>query len=214
MRKEAGVVVIKVGGSLLDWPELPGRLVAFLARCRDEAPVEDAKFLLVAGGGPAADLVRTLDRIHGLGDVRAHWLAVRAMDLCAEILTALLPGAAVVCRPEMLESVWNLGAVPVLAPSRFLEEIDACGPDRLAESWLVTSDSIAARIAVILGGRRLILLKSKGLPPDADREDAARLGLVDPMFPAVARELELVELVCLRDDPPTRQLLSEPRQDP
>src|SRR5271165_5143987 len=95
-KTEGPPVVIKVGGSLLDWPELPGRLAAFLARCRDEDPAGGGTFLLMAGGGPAADLIRTMDRIHGLGDARAHWLAIRAMDLTAQLLSALLPGATVV----------------------------------------------------------------------------------------------------------------------
>jgi aspartokinase-like uncharacterized kinase len=200
MTKTTGAVVIKVGGSLLDWSELPGRLAAFLDRCRAEDPTEAGRFLLMAGGGPAADLIRNSDQIHGLGDTRAHWLAIRAMDLTAALLAALLPGAMVVSRPEVLRSVWNLDRIPVLAPSRMLEEIDACGPEPLPEGWHVTSDSIAAQIAVHLRARRLILLKSRGAPEGTSREDAARLGLVDAWFPAVARELEVVDLVCLRDD--------------
>ena len=124
-----------------------------------------------------------MDRIHGLGDAQAHWLAIRALDLTALLLASLLPGSTVVSRPEVLRSIWNLGEIPILAPRRMLEEIDNRGPDRLPESWHVTSDSIAARIAIHLQARRLILLKSKGVPEGTDREDAARLGLVDPMFP-------------------------------
>ena len=48
--------------------------------------------VLIAGGGPAADVVRVLDRIHGLGDETAHRLALHAMDLTAIILAELLPG--------------------------------------------------------------------------------------------------------------------------
>ena len=66
-------------------------------------------------------------------------------------------------------------------------------------SWDVTSDSIAARIAAGLHASRLVLLKSASLPPGADRAEAARLGLVDPVFPSVARELKIVEYVCLRE---------------
>ncbi len=52
--------------------------------------------LLIAGGGPAADLVRALDRIHGLGDQTAHRLALHAMDLTANILAELLPSTVAV----------------------------------------------------------------------------------------------------------------------
>jgi hypothetical protein len=63
----------------------------------------------------------------------------------------------------------------------------------------VTSDSIAARLAVRLGAQELLLLKSAPLPPGADRAEAARLGLVDPAFPAVARPLRSVRYQHLRD---------------
>lgn len=202
------IVVIKVGGSLLDWPELPGRLVAFLDRLRDQDQPQARRFLLIAGGGPAADLIRSMDRAYGLGDERAHWLAIRAMDFTAELLAELLPGAQVVSRPGELYSTWNLGKLPILAPLRLLEEIDASGPDPLPASWDVTSDSISARIAVHLQSRRLIVLKSRSVPPGTSLADAARLGVVDPMFPAVARELEVVEMVCLRENDPTMQALA------
>ena len=95
---------------------------------------------------------------------------------------------------------------------RLLEEVDDRGPDPLAASWEVTSDSIAARIAVLLGARRLILLKSVGLAADISRAEAARLGLVDAMFPQIARQLEVVELVCLRDAEPQRRSLTADRE--
>lgn len=191
-------MVIKVGGSLLDWPELGDRLAALVARLRGEDSAGAGKVLLLAGGGAVADFVREMDRIHWLGDARAHWLAIRALDFNAELLASLLPGARMVHRPEELESIWNLGLIPILAPRRMLEEIDARGPNPLPASWEITSDSIAARIALYLGARRLILVKSALVPEETTREAAARLGLVDPMFPVIARELESVEIVSPR----------------
>ena len=67
-------------------------------------------------------------------------------------------------------------------------------------SWDTTSDSIAARIALHLAADRLILLKSAQLPAGTVRHEAARLGLVDPIFPTAARSLVLVEYVNLRED--------------
>lgn len=122
--------------------------------------------------GLAAELFATsLDVFLTLGDL----LAISSLDLTTELLAALLPGFAVVHRTEDLWACRNLGQVPILAPGRFLEEFDDRGPDPLAASWDVTSDSIAARIAVLLGARRLILLKSVGLSADIDRGGAARL---------------------------------------
>jgi len=204
----SGLVVIKVGGSLLDWPELPGRLAAFLDNRRGRAARLREQAVLIAGGGPFADLIRTMDHTHDLGDQIAHRLAIRSLDVTAELLAGLLPGSAVVHRPEDLRTCRDSGQVPILAPGRFLEELDDRGPDPLPASWDVTSDSIAARIAGLLGARHLILLKSAGLSAEIDRGQAARLGLVDAMFPRIAAALEVVELVCLRDREPLARVLT------
>ena len=124
------------------------------------------------------------------------------------MLAALLPGSAVVHRADELLGFRRLKQIPILAPRRFLEENDDRGPDPLAASWDVTSDSIAARIAVLLGARRLILLKSARLSSEIDRGEAARLGLVDALFPQIAGPLDVVELVCLREPEPRLRLLT------
>ncbi len=204
----SGLVAIKVGGSLLDWPELPGRLAAFLDNQRGRAACLRAQAVLVAGGGPFADLIRTMDRTHDLGDQQAHRLAIRSLDVTAELLAALLPGSAVVPRLEDLGTCRNSGRVPILAPGRILEDVDDRGPDPLPASWDVTSDSIAARLAVLLGAGRLILHKCVGLAADIDRGEAARRGLVDAMVPRIASALEVVELVGLRDREPRARLLT------
>jgi aspartokinase-like uncharacterized kinase len=180
------LAVIKVGGSLFDWPELPERLTEFLNTRRGIS--DDERAVLLAGGGRAADLVRLLDRVHGLGDERAHRLALHALDLTAFLLAALVPGNfAVVDRTEALAEAWNDGWIPVLAPRLILSELDRSGHDPLPACWEVTSDAIAARIAVYLQADCLVLLKSAPLPFGTTCQGAVRLGLVDPMLPRVAR---------------------------
>jgi len=187
-------VVIKVGGSLFDWPGLPGCLSAYLEGRRDGGE----RLLLLAGGGRAADLVRDLDRTFGLGDLLAHRLALRSLDLTAHVLAGLLRGLDVVEELPASDDVRNRGRIPVFAPRRWLDEVEVRSPDALPPSWDVTSDAIAARLAVVLGAEELVLLKSAPLPPGIDRREAARLGLVDPVFPAVARTLLRVVYVNLR----------------
>ena len=206
----SSVADVKVGGSLLDWLELPTRLEAFLGeqRCR----VEGGNTLLIAGGGPAADLVRQLDRNHRLGDETAHRLAIRAMDLSAVILSALLPGSITVDRLEALPAVWNAGRVPILMAGPILEEIERPGVIPLPRCWDTTSDSIAARIAVHLRADSLILLKSASLPPGATRQEAADLERVDALFPDVSLAIPRVEYLNLRE--PSAGLVTLPSQRP
>ena len=193
------LAVIKVGGSLLDWPEFPGRLVAYLEMRRNTNAAEDA--VLIAGGGRAADWIRSLDQVHGLGDVAADRLAVQVLDLTAACLAELLPGSLMVDRLEMLGSARRSRSITILSPRPALAEIELCGTNPLRASWDVTSDAIAARIAVHLKARSLVLLKSAPLPGTFTQHDAARLGLVDPTFPSVACPISQVEYVNLRSEP-------------
>src|SRR4051812_35818845 len=85
-----GWIVMKVGGSLFDLPDLRERLHFVLAA------FNDANVLLVPGGGAAADTVRALERVHRLGEEAAHWLAIRTMSLHAHFLGELLLDARIV----------------------------------------------------------------------------------------------------------------------
>lgn len=201
MRHSGRPIVLKVGGSLLGWPDLPGRLRMYLRTLEGRAPV------LVVGGGGAADFVRELDSVHGIGDKRSHALALRALDLTAHALAAVVDGLEVVDRPEGLAASQARGAIPVLSPLTLLDELDRGSADALPECWDVTTDSIAARAAVRLGADELRLLKSTGLGGVVRRYDAVAAGLVDPFFPTAARVIGHVLVVNLRGEPPTTEEL-------
>jgi aspartokinase-like uncharacterized kinase len=181
------VIVAKVGGSLYDLPDLAARLRRFLdAR-------GDPDWLLVPGGGAAADAVRALDRAHRLGDERAHWLALRACSLNAHFLHLLLPRTRVVSEPR------GHRGPGVLDPLAFAAA-DEGRPGCLPHRWDATSDSVAARVAIVASAR-LVLLKSITVPPAMTWEDAAAAGHVDAVLPRLVREAGLaVEAVNLRGD--------------
>src|SRR4051812_19591701 len=101
MNADAGIVVVKVGGSLYDLPDLGPRLAAWLGTLPE--PV-----LLVPGGGAMANVVRDLDRCHGLGEAISHELALRSLTLNAWFLAALLRRTAVGNVP-----VWNPWVSPL-----------------------------------------------------------------------------------------------------
>jgi aspartokinase-like uncharacterized kinase len=186
-------VVVKVGGSLLSWKGLRGRLGEWLA----SSDSRGRRLVLIAGGGPVVDALRLLDQTHALGEETSHRLALRAMDVTAHALAALLDRTRVIEHVEEAADAWDEGIRPILAPRRFLETVDEQGVDPLPLSWATTSDSIAARVAAHLGAG-LVLLKS-GPTAARTREDAAVEGHVDPVFPTACAGLAWVESVNLRD---------------
>jgi aspartokinase-like uncharacterized kinase len=177
------VIVVKVGGSLFDHPGLGPGLSRWLADRGRPA-------LLVPGGGPAADAVRDWDRVHGLGDAASHWLAIRSLSLTAALLHRLLPGSVIVDSPRAAIEA-GLG---ILDPFAFCR-----ADDTLPHSWDVTSDSIAARAAVIGDASRLVLLKSIDILPGIDWPTVVANKWVDAYFPrAVVRAAFPIEFVNFR----------------
>lgn len=177
----AAPVVIKVGGSLFDMLDLGQRLTQWLGQ------LGSCPLLLIPGGGPTTDVIRQLDRVHQLGEERAHWLALRALTLNAHFLAGLVPGAAVARQLEECPDFWRRSVVPVLDAYAFLRADDG-QPGCLPHCWEVTSDSVAARVACVAGARRLVLLKSASL----------QRGIVDGYFADVAGPRLDVEVVNLR----------------
>jgi aspartokinase-like uncharacterized kinase len=169
------VIVVKVGGSLYDLPDLGPRLRAFLAELGDPA------WLVVPGGGPAAEAVRAFDHAHNLGPERSHWLALRACSLNAHLLGELLPGAELIADPQACRGP---SVLDVYAFARGDEGRPGCLP----HAWEATSDSVAARAAIVAGAS-LVLLKSVTIAPGRPWEEAAAAGQVDAVLPALARRL-------------------------
>jgi 5-(aminomethyl)-3-furanmethanol phosphate kinase len=182
----AGPTVVKVGGSLFDLPGLGERLALWLkALGRREV-------ILTAGGGNAAEMVRDMDRIHGLGEKRSHSLALRSLTFTAHLLVELLPPSrfTVVEHLTQCQECWQQDGVPVLDLGTLAREDDA-GPERLPHSWMVTSDSVAAWVAMLAQAHELVLLKSITIPAEMSWDEASRLGFVDEHFPNVAQGLRI-----------------------
>jgi len=145
-------LVVKLGGGVLGHAEHFAAVLEAIAAASRERPL-----LVVPGGGPFADAVRDVDRQHRLPDDAAHWMAVLAMDQYAHLVVARLAGAVLVEDPDGIAAAIAGGRVPVLAPSRWLRAADP-----LPHAWEVTSDSLAAWIAGVVGARRLVLIKPPG----------------------------------------------------
>lgn len=176
------IVVVKVGGSLYDLPDLGPRLQRWLA-----AWTHEANIVLVPGGGPTTDVIRDLDRRHALGEETSHWLALRTLSLNAHFLAALLTSACVAADVAACRRAWEQKQLPILDAHEFARA-DESNAGHLPHSWHVTSDALAARVAVVVRARQLVLLKSTTIPAGMDWEEASRRAWVDEMFATVLRQ--------------------------
>jgi aspartokinase-like uncharacterized kinase len=164
-------LVIKVGGSLAE----TGRLEAALATIRAaRVPV-----VVVPGGGPFADSIRALQKTMNFSDAVGHRLAMLGMHQMAEFMMSVQEGLVIVERSADIFDALDRGATPVWVPLRMIAD-DASVP----AIWSATSDTLAARLAELLGAK-LILLKSVDVEPAASAEELARRGVVDMEFPKI-----------------------------
>ena len=161
--------VVKLGGSLLAHTQQLDAVLQTIALVSRERGL-----LVVPGGGPFADAVREVDRQARLPDTAAHWMAILAMDQYAHVVVSRLRGSVLVSVPREVTGALENNLLPVLAPSRWLREVDP-----LPHSWDVTSDSISAWVAGALGAARLVLVlrhaprRLPARPPELPPEPSA-----------------------------------------
>ena len=164
-------LVVKVGGSLAE----TGRLQSTLATIRAaRIPV-----VIVPGGGPFADSIRALQKTMHFSDAVGHRLAMLAMHQMAEFMTSVQEGLEIAESLAEISAVIGRGTVPIWVPLRMIAD-DASVP----AIWSATSDSLAARLAELLGAE-LVLLKSVNVEPAESAEELARRGAVDSQFPKI-----------------------------
>ena len=164
------MIVIKLGGSL-GKAEMLRPWLELLAGGKGRAVV-------VPGGGIFADRVRDEQRRLDFSDGAAHRMALLAMEQYAQILADWQPCLALCSSLEEMNDALGRGAVPVWLPSRM-----ALADPAIAESWDVTSDSLADWLARRLRARRLVLVKSMPAPAALDPQELADIGAVDRAFP-------------------------------
>lgn len=164
--------IVKVGGSLLDLPDLGMRLLDLVALTRTATP------LLIVGGGGVVEELRRLDGIHNFPPETTHRLALAGMSMTADLVAALHPRFRVSDSVFEARTLWDREMIPIFdcRKSGLIDDLSA--------TWDITSDSIAACIALRCRANRLILAKSIPLPAvDLPMTAAVSMQLIDPQFP-------------------------------
>ncbi|MEZ6107792.1 MAG: hypothetical protein R3B96_17165 [Pirellulaceae bacterium] len=132
MNSQTEHCVIKVGGSLLDWPELAPTLVSWL----DRRVVSSCD--VVVGGGREVDRIRRDQPLRGWSDEECHWRAIEVMSATSRQL-AQETGLPTVCL-DNARSACGKSSESVHCRSGRLAAARGTNPT----CWQFTSDSIAA----------------------------------------------------------------------
>jgi aspartokinase-like uncharacterized kinase len=176
-----------------------------------------AHHVLLAGGGALADQVRHWHQLRPLDQAAAHWMCIDLLTVSAHLLHARLPEIPLVEDDRLLCQRVGERNCTIFIPATWLRHGEARLPGTpLPHSWEVTSDSIAARLAITLGAQQLVLMKS-ALPDVASDEGIqaySAAGCVDAMLGRLAGELPLVRLVNLRANPHIELVVNGLGSDP
>jgi aspartokinase-like uncharacterized kinase len=181
--------VVKVGGSLLNLPDLGDHIQKWLDQ---QAPAQN---ILIPGGGILVDAIRMESQGNDASD---HWSCVAIMNALALTFADSIPCSRCITSSDMLAET---NGRFVFAPEAWLRDHEPLFPGtRLPESWDVTSDSIAARLAICTSADELVLLKSAE-PPSNNLQELSDAGYVDKFLPKLAGELPPWRCVNLRNHP-------------
>lgn len=168
-------LVVKLGGSTAGSIEME-QWVAVLASAT-------MPLVIVPGGGPFADQVRVSQKEMHFSDAAAHEMAILAMEQFGIVIAERHPRFQPARSLHDLQTVLAGGAVPVWLPSQMTRHAD------IAQSWDVTSDSLAAWLCREIGGRHLLLCKQvdlESLPQDL--RALVDNGVIDAMLPELVGE--------------------------
>ena len=183
--------VVKLGGSLLEVPDLKLRLERWV----DSTPKKYR--LWIVGGGRVVDDLREKWSEGNLESAEAHWKAISTMDDHGRMVAGWFGWPVVKMADQWLSSVRQI------ASDSQLDDLDA-GPlnvcvlvhDWMRENqkllpigWDVTSDSIALAIALNAHATTLKLLKST----EAETQDVNTLvenGYLDSHFATLAASVD------------------------
>lgn len=138
--------VVKLGGSTAEEAE---RALWIAALASSNLPL-----VIVPGGGPFADLVRTTQKSMRFSDEAAHAMAILAMEQFGHVIldsdARLVPARWL----DDIERILAEGRIPVWLPSTL-----AIAAPEIRASWDVTSDALASWLAGKIGADGLLLIK-------------------------------------------------------
>ncbi len=181
--------VVKLGGSLSQSP----RLTLWLE------VLAETDAVIVPGGGPFADAVRTAQDHWGFGDEAAHEMAILGMRQYGRMLIGLCPKLLSATSTEDLAKPEGRAKVWLPLP----EQLDAAD---IPATWDITSDSLAAWLAGQIHAGHLLLVKSARplagtqAPVEMTCAQLVEDGMLDPAFRRYGASGPFQSWLCGPDD--------------
>lgn len=170
---------IKIGGSLYDSEYLIQWLKVINERINRD-------IVIIPGGGPFADQVRSADKKFKLG-VNAHSMAVMAMQQYGGVLASLCTDMVEADTIEKVHIAWSKSKTAIWQPYEMVRdqcELDAC--------WDVSSDSLAVWLASKLEINNLLLVKSSDVVIGETNLDVlAASHCIDPELKELANKYQV-----------------------
>ncbi len=172
--------VIKIGGSLQDSNYLSEWLDSILS-------CGGGRVVIVPGGGKFADAVRQSQLRNGFDDICAHKMALLAMEQYARLLKERAPALQLVEDIKAIQGCLSNRGIAVWLPYKMV-----VGDHHIPENWGVTSDGLAAWLAIKLQFSMAILVKSVPMPTNYSAyEELTARGLIDPFLAQLQTESSL-----------------------
>lgn len=159
--------VVKLGGSLYHHPALLQRWLEKLAQLSRTDTI-----IIVPGGGPFADQVRSAQHQYHFDDAHAHHMALLAMTQFGLMLQSLLPNSELLTELQPPSSRLNI----------WLPSSDLMNETAIVQNWQVTSDSLALWLAGKLNCDALFIIKCCDIF-SRDLSTLSQAGVLDAAFP-------------------------------
>ena len=163
------MIVVKLGGSLYSSAYLKEWIDALVT-------IEHQKIIIVPGGGPFANVVRTAYEDWHIDEQSSHDMAILAMQQYGILISSLNEQTVLINSVDLLEDNLKLKKVMIWLPNKDVSE--RCSYD---SSWEVTSDSLSAWLANTVDAKKLCLIKSAKIT-NSDIDELISLDIVDPYF--------------------------------
>ena len=195
------LVVYKLGGSLLDLPDLGGRLKSLWSSRPEE------RRLLIVGGGRFADVIREWDDRFRLGDEDAHELAVMSLALSESLIDRMIPRLVNVTDFQDALGL-SAGETGLVSLADLLELGDEAG-EFIPRNWEFTTDAISAWVASMVEAVELVLLKSTDCGESPTVAGLQSEGKLDGEFANFRDETTPVRWINLRSENRIGHLLTE-----